>query len=446
MSPFLAAQHRPARASILHLCYLGIGEPLVQTQVVPYLAGLAAAGYQIVLLTFEPTALSRRERLRHQWMLRARDIEWHSLRYHKRPALPATLFDVSAGILYGAYLVLTRHIDVVHARGHVPAAMAVVLKHLLGARMVFDVRGLMADEYVDAGLWRKHGPLFSLVKRFEDVFLANADAAVVLTRRVERWWSDSGRFPARLPVEVIPCCVDLGRFDVDPPRRDVLRRGLALDGRPVMVYAGKVGGWYMLREMIDFFQVAKAHFPDLCFVLLTQSDPARAEEAFASKRVGREAYRCLTVLPSDLPAYLSLADFAISFRAPRFSQIAASPTKMAEYLAAGLPIVYNAGIGDLDELEADQVGACVRAFTLSDYGRAVGQLRVLLAERAATGARCRAVAREHFSLAAVGIAGYLRLYAALADLSARGVPGGRVHSRVRVPSPSNEETGSPRVL
>ena len=38
----------------LYLCYFGLREPLVQTQVVPYLRELRAAGIDVYLLTFEP--------------------------------------------------------------------------------------------------------------------------------------------------------------------------------------------------------------------------------------------------------------------------------------------------------------------------------------------------------------------------------------------------------
>ena len=38
----------------LYLCYFGLREPLVQTQVLPYLRRLAAGGFEVHLLTFEP--------------------------------------------------------------------------------------------------------------------------------------------------------------------------------------------------------------------------------------------------------------------------------------------------------------------------------------------------------------------------------------------------------
>ncbi len=419
--------------SSLYLCYLGIGEPLVQAQVIPYLAGLSGAGHRIVLLTFEPSALPGGERTTWRDALGLRGIEWHSVRYHKRPALAATLADVMVGIVYGAHLVRTRHLDVVHARGHVPAAMAVALKWLLRASMVFDVRGLMADEYVDAGLWKSDGMLYRLSKHMERMLLAQADAIVVLTNRAKGWlWGTQAVARRGLPVEVIPCCVDIPRFDTDPRCVRNLRTALGLDGHPVMVYAGKLGGWYMASEMVDFFQVARRHLPGLRFVVLTQSNPVLIEAEFVQRSIERDAYRCLHVSPGDLPTYLGLADLAISFRRRQFSQIAASPTKMAEYLAAGVPVVYNAGIGDLDEVVPDQAGVRVQAFDRCDYEQAAQGVRVLLEARAATAALCRGVAEKNFSLAMVGIPRYRRLYAALRR---RGVDGAGVSALIDSAAP-----------
>ena len=47
----------PLRA--LYICYFGLREPLVQTQVLPYLCELAGGGVEMSLLTFEPEATRR---------------------------------------------------------------------------------------------------------------------------------------------------------------------------------------------------------------------------------------------------------------------------------------------------------------------------------------------------------------------------------------------------
>src|SRR5438034_3141206 len=90
----------PAPASIrtLYLCYFGLQEPLVQTQVLPYLRQLSAAGVESHLLSFEPNRRWSRAAV-EQWRgrLEAEGIRWNPLPYHKQPSLPATLYDIVAG-------------------------------------------------------------------------------------------------------------------------------------------------------------------------------------------------------------------------------------------------------------------------------------------------------------------------------------------------------------
>src|SRR5207245_998834 len=115
--------------------------------------------------------------LEREWHARLTSdaIHWSWLRYHKRPSLPATLFDILAGALRASHLARNGRIDVLHARGHVAAAMGALVKPWSGSRLIFDIRGLMPDEYVDAGIWSKHGLRYRLTKRAEKWLLDAAD-------------------------------------------------------------------------------------------------------------------------------------------------------------------------------------------------------------------------------------------------------------------------------
>src|SRR4051795_3988004 len=88
----------------LYLCYLSLEDPLVHSQVVAYLEGLAARGHTIHLLTFETDLSGQRKRALAADMAE-RGITWHGLRYHKRPSLPATIYDALAGAVVAARLV-----------------------------------------------------------------------------------------------------------------------------------------------------------------------------------------------------------------------------------------------------------------------------------------------------------------------------------------------------
>jgi hypothetical protein len=82
---------------VLFISYNGMLDPLGQTQVLPYLRELAKKGVQFTLLSFEkphafePAGVAKSEALRDE--LQTQGIDWHWLRYHRRPSLPATIYD-----------------------------------------------------------------------------------------------------------------------------------------------------------------------------------------------------------------------------------------------------------------------------------------------------------------------------------------------------------------
>src|SRR5262249_32099086 len=106
----------------LYICYFGSEQPLVHTQVLPYLRLIAASGVKVHLLTYETGEPGRRA------AIEAGGIKRHTLKYHKRPSLIATGYDVLLGVLYSALLILRHRVDIIHARSHVAGVMGLALK------------------------------------------------------------------------------------------------------------------------------------------------------------------------------------------------------------------------------------------------------------------------------------------------------------------------------
>jgi len=409
-------------ARTLYLCYFGIREPLVQTQVVPYLRELASAGLRVHLLTFEAQPVKtwpadEREAVRAS--LAEQGIAWHALRYHKRPTLAATLYDIVRGAFAARRFVRRERVDVVHARSHVAAAMGALATRGSRARLLFDIRGFMPEEYADAGLWPAGGFLYRLTKAAERRLLAASDAFVVLTEKARQIL-----FPAHAsangharPVEVIPCCVDLANFRAaEDVSRATMRRELGVEGRRVFVYVGSLGGWYLTDETADLLATAHRQDPQAFALILTQSPPAMITERLRARGMTERDYLVRQISPLEMPHYLQAADIAVSLIKPCYSKQSSSPTKMAEYLAAGLPVICNTGIGDLDELvETDRIGVLLHEFNETSYLRALAEVEALLHDPDLP-ARCRASAAARFDLTHVGGARYRRLYEQLLDL------------------------------
>jgi len=411
----------------LYICYFGLREPLVQTQVLPYLREFRLAGIHVTLLTFEPhKKASWTPAMLEEWRntLRLQGIEWTALAYHKRPTLPATLLDIMVGAYTTWRLVTQGHINVLHARGHVPCVMAALVKRLIPrCRIVFDIRGFMPEEYVDAGRWPADGFLFRLAKRAERWLMAASDGFVVLTEKardilfapgVDR--DDRGR-----PLEVIPCCIDPDRFATgNAETRTQLRTRFGIgEERRVIVYVGTQGGWYMTEEMADFLAFAHAKNPNFFALILTQSAGTTFADALRKRGLSNNDFLVTYVDPGQVPDWLEAADLALSFIRPCFSKLSSSPTKIAEYLVSGLPVITTAGIGDVDDvIQGDQVGVLVHDFTPQSFERTLSTADALSSDPAIK-SRCRASARARFDLKTVGGPRYRRLYARLLQVPPR---------------------------
>jgi glycosyltransferase involved in cell wall biosynthesis len=397
---------------VLYLCYLSLEDPLTHSQVVAYLRGLAERGHVVHLMTFEPGLSPERSRQIAEELDRS-GISWHRRRYHKRPSLPATAFDVLTGGLAAARLVRRHRLDAIHARNHMPAAMALIAARFARFRLIFDLRGLMAEEYADAGNWRRGGIPYRLTRWVQRAALRRADGLVTLTEAVRPHLSEAKAGPGA--TFVIPCCADVERIAARSRERAAARAGLEIGARPTMVYVGKFTGWYMEREMADFLSTARRSRPDLLFLVVTQADPAPMLRELDRRGIGADDYRVLRAEPEDIGRYLAAADVGLSFVRPCFSKISSSPTKIGEYLAAGLPVVSTAGIGDVDALLRDnRVGALVEDLSIAGYEATVAALRELQ-EDPGLQQRCTDVARRNLDIREVGIPRYDALYCRLAD-------------------------------
>ena len=393
-------------ARSLYICYMGVREPLIQTQVLPYLRQLARS-YQMSLLTFDRTDEDAAEWRRR---LAGDGIQWESLRYHKRPTVPATFYDIAVGAAKIVQLDRKGHFDLLHARSHVPALMASIAKRITKSKLLFDIRGFFPEEYVDMGLWPEGGTLFRVAKRVEKRLLAAADGFVVLTNPAK----DALFASETRPVEVIPCCVDLERFKAaESLDREALRRELGLADRRVLVYVGALGGMYLTDQLADFLAVAHEHDPKYFALVLTQSDPAPLADRLRSLGLRDGDFTIQRVAPAEIPKWLRASDLAVSFIKPTYAKIASSPTKIAEYLASGLPVISNAGIGELDrQLPDGGVGVIFNDFKREAYRAALTEGE-RLAAKLTVADRCRVVARDAYDLDAVGGARYARLYDAI---------------------------------
>lgn len=404
----------------LYICYFGVREPLVQTQVLPYLREIKKGGFEVSLLTFEPrrTPAEGAEFGQIREQLAAGGIEWDWLPYHKRPSALATAWDIFRGAFY-----IWRRIgrfDVLHGRVHVPTLMGALARKfsLRKPKLLFDIRGFMPEEYTDAGIWPEGGRLYRAAKSVERWLMKKADGFVVLTEKARDILfpesKESGFDKLGRPVEVIPCCVDLEkRFSGDHEKlRQEFREKLGIGERKVIVHIGALGGLYLTKEMAEMLAVFREKDPSIFALFLTQSDPKLIETELQARGFGATDYYVGRARPDEIEGFLCASDIGLSVVKESYATASRSPTKIPEYLACGLPIIANTGVGDVDLLiEGHGVGALISSFEREDYLEAFDKIEGL----GNISSHCRRVAEKEFDLRSVGGVRYRHLYSRLFD-------------------------------
>ncbi len=215
-----------------------------------------------------------------------------------------------------------------------------------------------------------------------------------------------------MPVKVIPTAVDLDRFR---PGLPLPAGGQHLAGKRVLAICGALGSWYLLEEMIGFCATALSRGDADHVLILSEEDRAPAVAGLLRLGVPPADITDLGVPHDQAPLWFSLASAGILLIKSAPSKRASAPTKLAEFLACGVPVVTTPGIGDTEALlTGTSTGIIVRGHDTTSHEDALGELTALWSEGENLVDRCRATAVRELSLAAA-VRAYSGLYETLME-------------------------------
>lgn len=402
--------------NILYIAYDGMTDPLGQSQVLPYICGLSKAGYRFTLISCEkPERDTAENHSRIQAICDAHGIDWHPLTYTKKPPILSTIKDVRAIKKKAFALHQSKKFELVHCRSYIPALIGRKLKKKFGIKFIFDMRGFWADERVDGDIWRLNNPIFKIVYNFfkkkEIQFFESAYQVISLTENGKQEihsWKTIRNNP--IPIEVIPCCADMSVFDfhkIDEISLNQLKEKIGIEPNvPVISYLGSVGTWYMADEMLDFFITYKKRHANAVFLFITPDSKEHIHQLCNAKNINLNSVFVTSAQRYEVPLYASLSTFSLFFIKPAYSKKASSPTKQAELMGLGIPIVCNHGVGDTSRIvEKYQSGVVVKEFSEEAYLEAINEME----KRHFNKNELRAGAIDYFDLE-LGVERYAGVY------------------------------------
>ena len=392
---------------VLYLSYDGMLEPLGQSQVLRYMENLRESVLYTLISYEKPRFWENRKSVDavRRYMEHI-GVQWYPLRYHHRPTLFATLWDLLRGFWIGLWLIRKHRIQIIHARSYVMGTLAWWLSSVTGIPWIFDIRGFWVDERVDAGLLSRDSTLYRLLKALERRLFQRSHAVVSLTQKGLDLLHSFDWYPRSKPERMIPTCVDLMRFQPKKKATNV--------ERIVLGYVGTTGGWYLFDPVLRLVKWLQEKHGNVLFWVVTRDDSALLWKAIQRSKIEESRVRIEARSFEEVPEVIQNFDASAFFLKPAFSKQASAPTRFAELMASGVPVVTNAGYGDLEQLiTAYHVGVVVRDFSDTALQQAADELLELLKDPHLSH-RCRALAEERFSVSA-GAREYFSLYRELID-------------------------------
>jgi len=353
-----------------------LSEGVGSSQIAPLMEKLSASGLKINLLTFEKNAPES------SLLKRMSDsgVTWNWIPFGKSGSL--------GGLARTRNLAkLLPDAEITHARSDFPAVAARLSEQ---PRILWDIRSLWADQrkFIERSPFKRS--LLSVYRPFENIACNSSMAISTLTRSVVPELEERHK---NLPLlrTVVPTSVDLDRFKFSP-LLPLKIRGL---------YSGTYNNYYDLELSRKFLVALKE-------IVNCDVDWARPRESQVIKlNAGENSH--FSVSQPEMANVMADYSFGISICKENAgpSLKAAMPTKIAEFLSIGRPVIVNAGLGDCDELFSDgKAGIILKS---SDNLKEKARDLVNLCMNPDTPFNCRSLAEKHFDLD-TGVQKYLDIY------------------------------------
>lgn len=398
------------KVTSLYVCPWSLSDPLCQSQTLAYIKDLVSDGYSFALITFENSSfLMSDEKIGEtKKILESEGIFWYPVRWNSGNSILSKLLSVYFVFYTGFKAYFKHRPKLIHSRGSLILFLALTLYKIGWSKFLYDADSILSEEYADVGHLERGSLGFKLLAWGESLARRSADQIIVLTQTLKEDFIRKRGI--KKDIEVIPCCVDTNKFKFSEKHRKSRRAELNLDDELLFIYVGKHGTWYLVEEMISFFETVLSKNKSAKLLILTQQPPQTFEKLIDSKNIERESYFIKRGNHSEVTEWLSASDVGLAFIKPVPSKRGTSPVKTSEYLASGVPIVCGAGIGDLDAIiEENKVGAILPQFTPKCYMEAFQKIHLLLMNDNLR-EYCSETAYKEFDLHNIGGAKYRQIY------------------------------------
>lgn len=263
------------------------------------------------------------------------------------PAIP-TMLNWRFNFILFFFLCLFNKNKIAICRGVLATKMAIWAKRFkLLKKVCYDGRGAVAAEwreYLDHS--HSHSST-NVIELLEKDAVLDSNYQLAVSNKLIEYWQEKYNYQSTNNF-VIPCTLNqsLPQKNFNKEELENARKELGFSKEDlILVYAGSIAMWQSFNLMKDFLIPKLKENLNLKVLFLAFSN----ENSIKLKSQFPEQVQIKWFEHHQVQKYLSACDYGILIREQSTTNKVAAPTKFAEYLAAGLPVLISKNLGDYTE-------------------------------------------------------------------------------------------------
>lgn len=208
------------------------------------------------------------------------------------------------------------------------------------SRYITDFHGDLVHEYCEMkGVSQKHW-FVKWALRMQKQSVATSDICIYVSENLKIQIEKNTGIKGQHHV-VVSCGIDMEKFSSAQAPPAIAEK---LKERIVVGYSGGLHKWQNIEKIIDLAMCLSAVDNRIFLMIYTNSDISSYQSKLNA--LGANNYEVMALKSAEVPTYLKLLDVGLLIRDNMVLNIVSSPTKICEYLAAGLPLVCTQFSGD----------------------------------------------------------------------------------------------------
>lgn len=264
-----------------------------------------------------------------------------------------------------------KNYDIIHVRSFPGMFGAIIAKLFYRTKIVFDPRGLYAEEF---SYLENRFFLTKIFKFFEPFFCKYANIIVVVSQPFKKYYQKEYYIQDN-KIIVIPTFAILKENRDDKQviinvKKDYFKNENCL----LFIYSGSIETWQNIDKVINFFSLLSKEIDNAKFAVFSK-DAARFEELLKNC-LQRNSFFVKSLSKDEIPYYLSQADYGLLLRDNNIINIVSSPIKVKDYLLAGVPIILTNNIGDSSNyIQVNKFGYILEGLDDNDMLNVINQIK-----------------------------------------------------------------------